>query len=65
MQGEYDALVTMDRGIEHQQNLAALSFGVLLIRAASNRMEHIEPLVPAIQDALAVLQPGELVQVGR
>ena len=64
MQGEFDVLVTMDRGIEHQQNLTALSLGVLLIRAASNRMEHLEPLVPAILEALAVLQPGQVLQVG-
>jgi predicted nuclease of predicted toxin-antitoxin system len=64
MQGEYDAFVTMDRGIEHQQNLSALPFGIVLIRAASNRMEHLEPLVPAILAALEVLQPGQLIQVG-
>ena len=65
MQGEYDVLVTMDRGIEHQQNLSALSFGVLLIRAASNRMEHLDPLVPAILDALVLLRPGQILHVGR
>jgi len=63
MMGVYDALLTMDRGIEHQQNLARLPFGVILIRAASNRMEHLEPLVPAIIDALAVLQPGQLIGI--
>jgi hypothetical protein len=29
---EYDALVTMDRGIEFQQNLATVSVGILLVR---------------------------------
>ena len=38
MAGEYDALVTMDRGIEFQQNLTAMAVGVLLVRAPSNRM---------------------------
>lgn len=64
MQGEYDALVTMDRGIEHQQNLTGLSLGVLLIRAPSNRMGDLEPLVPAILDALDVLRLGQLLRVG-
>ena len=27
MRGEYDALLTMDQGIEFQQNIAALPFG--------------------------------------
>jgi hypothetical protein len=64
MQGAYDAFVTMDRGIEYQQNIAALPFGVILIRAASNRMGHLEPLVPAILEALSSIQPGQLLQVG-
>jgi hypothetical protein len=42
----------MDRGIEFQQNLTTLlSIGVLLVRAPSNRMVHLHPLVPAILDA--------------
>jgi hypothetical protein len=31
--GRYDAFVTMDRGMRHQQNLAAAPFGIVLIRA--------------------------------
>jgi hypothetical protein len=64
MTGDYDVLVTMDRGIEHQQNLPALPFGILLIRAPSNRMVHLAPLVPAMLEALIDLRPGRLVQVG-
>jgi hypothetical protein len=60
MRGEYDALLTMDRGIEFQQNIAALPFGVLLVLALSNRMVHLQPLVPAILDVLPALRPGEL-----
>lgn len=61
---EDEALVTMDRGIEFQQNLAAASVGVLLVRARSNRMIHLLPLVPAILEALALLKPGQLHRVG-
>ena len=65
MRGEYDAMITMDRGIQHQQNVSALPFGVLLIRARSNRMPDLVPLVPAILEALARLQPGQLLTVGQ
>jgi hypothetical protein len=64
MHGEYDLLITMDRGIEFQQNLAALPFGVLLVRAPSNRMVHLQPLVPAILDALPAVTPGRLHRLG-
>jgi hypothetical protein len=64
MRGEYGALLTMDRGIEFQQHVSALPFGVLLILASSNRMVQLEPLVPAILDALPQLKPGELRRIG-
>jgi len=61
---EYDALVTMDRGIEFQQNLTTGAVGVLLVRAPSNRMVHLQPLVPAILDALSALRPSQLHRIG-
>jgi hypothetical protein len=64
MRGEYDALLTMDQGIEFQQNIAALPFGVLLVLAPSNRMVHLQPLVPAILEALPGLRPGQLRRIG-
>jgi len=64
MEGEYDALLTMDRGIEFQQNLIAVAVAILLVLAPSNRMVHLHPLVPAILDALPVLKPGQLHRVG-
>ena len=44
----YDAFITMDRNIEHQQNLSSMPFGVLVLRAPSNRLIHLRPLVSAI-----------------
>ena len=64
MVGEYDALVTTDRGIEFQQNLTIVAVGVLLIRAPSNRMVHLQPLLPGILNALPALKPGELRRIG-
>ena len=64
MGGECDALVTMDRGIEFQQNLTSVAVGVLLVRASSNRMVHLQPLVPAILDALPALKPGQSHRIG-
>lgn len=62
--GRFDAFVTMDRNIEHQQQLRALPFAVVLVRAPSNRMVHLRPLVPALLAALTGVQPGELRWVG-
>ena len=62
--GNYQALVTMDRNIQHQQNLGALALGIVLVRARSNRMIHLDPLVPEILATIDSLRPGELRRVG-
>ncbi len=64
MRGDYDALVTMDRRLEFQQNVSALPLGVVVVRAPSNRMLHLRPLVPAILDAIAATSQGQLQRVG-
>ncbi len=62
--GRFKVFVTMDRNVEHQQQLAALPFGVVLVRAPSNRMHHLRPVVPAILEALPAVRAGELRRVG-
>lgn len=60
----YDAFVTMDRSIEHQQNVSELPFGIVVLRAPSNRLVHLRPLAPGILAVLADLAPGRLQHVG-
>ena len=64
MRGEYQALVTMDRGIQFQQDVGTLPFGIVLLRANSNRLAELEPLIPVVLDALARVVPGGIVEVG-
>ena len=60
---EFDVLLTADKGIEHQQNLATLPIAVLIVLARSNRMEDMAPAVPAILAALSELQPRSIRKV--
>ena len=60
----FDVLLTMDRGLRYQQNRSMLSLSVLIIRAPSNRMVHLEPLVENILMTLRELKPGQLREVG-
>jgi predicted nuclease of predicted toxin-antitoxin system len=53
----FDAFLTMDGNLEHQQNLATLPVAVLVVEAVSNRIEHLVPLVPAILRTLNHLAP--------
>ena len=61
--GNYDAFVTVDKNLPAQQNTTALGFGIVLLRAPSNRLEDLRPLVPQIIAALGTLQPGQVVRI--
>ena len=62
-QEEFDALVTMDRNMPFQQDIASLDLVVVLLEASSNRLEDVAPLVASAESALSRARPGELVRV--
>ena len=62
--GRFDVLLTMDRGMRYQQSLKRVRLSILIIRARSNRMIHLKPLVAGVLNALEDLQPGELREIG-
>jgi len=62
--GHYEALVTMDQNIEHQQVISGLSLGIAVLHAPSNRLVHLRPLVPELLTALTALAPGQVQHVG-
>ena len=59
----FDALVTMDKGIEHQQNLRKYAIGVILISARSNRLQDIQPAMLRVNAVLRKIQPGNIIHV--
>ena len=60
----FQVLLTVDRGLRHQQNLAAAGVAVILMTAPRNTLAYLLPLVPAVEAALATLRPGDVVEVG-
>ena len=62
---KFDVFLTMDGGLEFQQNLATLPVAVLVVEALSNRMEHLEPLVPDMLRELKLLPPQTLHRIRR
>jgi len=63
-EAEFDVFLTVDRGIEFQQNLQSRRLAVLLVRAASNRFADLLPHVPEILKKLESLSPGAIVILG-
>jgi predicted nuclease of predicted toxin-antitoxin system len=64
MTGRYDALLTVDRGIRHQQRLHDRPFCIVLLRARTNRLADLLPLVSMMQGILEQVQPGEVCEIG-
>ena len=62
--GRTDVFLTMDRRLHQQQDLAGLPYGVVLIRAKSNRIQDLLPLVPAILAAVERSRAGQVEEVG-
>ena len=59
----FDALITMDKGIEHQQNLRKYTIGIILISAKSNRLQDIQPAMRRVNQVLRTLEPGHVIRV--
>jgi len=62
----WQVVITMDRGMPYQQNLAGRTISLVIIRAKSNRLPDLLPHVPAILNLNAVpsLKPGQVIQIG-
>jgi predicted nuclease of predicted toxin-antitoxin system len=61
---EFDVLVTVDQGMEYEQNLANRKMAVLVLAARSNQIEDLEPIIPAALAALRSIHPGRAIRVG-
>ena len=49
---EFDAFVTVDGNLQYQQNTPAVDLLIVVLKATSNRLEHLLPLVPKVGAAL-------------
>ena len=54
----FNAFITVDKNLPYQQNVSKLPVAVLVMDAASNELPFLLPLVPALEEALANLRPG-------
>jgi hypothetical protein len=64
-ESDFDVLVTIDQGLEYQQNLASRNIAVLVFDARSNQIEDLGPAVPSALSALEIIRPGRVVRVGK
>jgi hypothetical protein len=64
MQDLFDALITVDKRLPRQQHVESRPLGIAVLRAKSNRLADLLPLVPDLLEVLSALKPGTVREVG-
>ena len=61
---QFDVLLTLDKNIPYQQDLKLGRIAILIVRAPSNRVQDLLPVIPDCLVALKSIEPGHVVRVG-
>jgi predicted nuclease of predicted toxin-antitoxin system len=56
-----DVLLTLDVGFRYQQSVSELPVSIIIIRASSNDLSDLNPIVPRLLRLLDMLRPKTLV----
>jgi predicted nuclease of predicted toxin-antitoxin system len=62
-QKEFDVLVTIDRGIEFQQNLSKFQIGVVIAHVPRNQVIYFRVMQKELLAAIGAATPGRAVHV--
>jgi hypothetical protein len=56
---DFDAFLTVDRKLQHQQNLSAFNIAVVVLEAKSNTLADLRPLIPEVLEVLPKAPKGQ------
>ena len=59
----FEIFLTVDQGIEYEQNLAAHRLGTIVIRSKSSRLADLVNYIPQILSAISAVRPGQLIRI--
>jgi hypothetical protein len=63
-QQQFDVFVTIDRNLEHQQNLEKFDLGFVVVRMRNNEITSYLQLFVELNSAAESVQPGRVIHVG-
>ena len=58
--GQFDIFLTVDKNIPHEQQLDSLPFSVVILNAASIRIDDVRLLLPEFLRRISEFQPGHV-----
>jgi predicted nuclease of predicted toxin-antitoxin system len=59
----FEIFLTMDKGLEYEQNLTGRRIAVIILRAKSNRLVDLVPLVDACLTQMRSIKPGQIARI--
>jgi len=59
----FDVFLTVDQGIEYQQNLTARKLAIIILHAKSNRLNDLLPLVPTCLARIESIQARQTITI--
>jgi Domain of unknown function (DUF5615) len=59
----FEVFLTLDRGMEYEQNLKGRGIAVILLSAKSSQLADLLPRMPAVLDVLRSIGRGQLIHV--
>jgi hypothetical protein len=62
-QSDFDVLLTIDKGLEFQQNLAKLQIGIIVAHVPKNQLVHYQAIQAELLAAIEKSRPGEVIRV--
>ena len=62
--GRFEVFVTADRNLSYQQDPSAFDIAVIVLAAASNRIDDLRPLVPRVLEVLPIAKRRAVTFVG-
>ena len=62
-ESQFDVVLTVDRNIKHQQNLAGRQIAIVVLLSTSNTRAALAPLMPQVEALLPSLEAGQLYEV--
>lgn len=62
---QFDVFLTADRSIPHQQPVAKLALGFVILAIGSLALDDIVPYLLAMRDAISSVGPGEVIWIRR
>ena len=62
-QAGYDALITVDKNMPHQQNLRGRGISVIVLEGRSTAFDDLVPLISEVLIGVDVLQRGQVLRI--